>query len=262
MLTVSCTVADKAPGNPIDIPIACCEDDIIIIEEDDTEEPCDILNDLENDQDFKDQMELLQNLAQTDNKETAFKMVADGEGGYDFSPPIEGLANELGLDPQVANNEQIDGFIHNHWNKPKSLSVFSPHDLYFLYKSLKEGNINDVNSFIFAITTSDNTTYAITIEDSDSLIAFGDANLEGLQFTNSRNNSLPSEYNGSRNTLLENDGGIKDSNSNNINETNFLKLLSFANAGLKVFKSDDNFENWQQIEYNMNTNSVTVQNCN
>ncbi len=235
----------------------CGEEDIIIIEEDETEEPCDNFNDLENDQDFKDQMELLQNLAQTDNKETAYKMVADGDGGYNFSAPIEGPENTLALGPvNIPDGEVLEGFIHNHFDMAGSLSVFSPGDLYSIYAMAKAGHLSD--SFVMVVTTSDNTMYAITIEDSASFIAFGDVNLEGLQIDD--NNSIPSVYEGEEKELFPN--GITDTSTNGLNEESFAKLLGFANTGLNLFKSDNNFENWQMLSFNSQNNNVENQNCN
>lgn len=238
-------------------------DDPITFEEAlNTIRPCNLYNNLANNQEFKDKMQTLQNLAQTDNKETAFKMTADGNGGYNFSDPIEGEANSDGLDPQVGEDDVIDGFIHNHYDREGSLSIFSPHDLYSLYNWLTNGNIGNIATFVYAVTTSDNTTYAITITDPDAFIAFGDIALEGLQFEEPTNDFMIHEYNGANGSFLEQDGGVKGGNTNDLNEKNLIKLLDAANAGIKVFTSNSNFENWQQLNFNSSTNSITPQNCN
>lgn len=225
-----------------------------------TIKPCELYNSLANNQDFKDKMQTLKNGTQSDSFETAFKITADGNGGYNFSDPIQGEPNSDGLDPQVGENDVIDGFIHNHYDGEDSLSIFSPHDLYSLYNWLTNDNIANIATFVYAVTTSDNTTYAITITDPDAFIAFGDAALEGLQ--NEDNNTLPFEYEGVNKSFLEEDGGINDGNTNSLNEKNFLKLFNAANAGLSVFKSDSNFENWQQLNFNPTTDNVKPQNCN
>lgn len=190
-------------------------------------------------------------------------MFTDGNGDYTFSDPIERPENTLELGSiNIPAGEVLDGFIHNHYDKEGSLSIFSPHDLYAIYNWLTNGNINDNNSFIFAITISDNTTYAITIDDPQAFIAFGDIALEGLQFDPTTNNIMIDEYGGDEDAFLGSDGGVKDTNTNDLNETNLLKLLNAASAGLNVFKSNDSFENWQQLDYNPASNNVTRQDCN
>lgn len=222
--------------------------------------PCELYNSLANNQDFKDKMQTLKNGTQNDSFETAFKMTADGNGGYNFSDPIQGEPNSDGLDPQVGENDVIDGFIHNHYDGEDSLSIFSPHDLYSLYNWLTNDNIGNIATFVYAVTTSDNTTYAITITDPDAFIAFGDAALEGIQ--NNDNDAISAEYRGVKDSFLEDYGGINDDNSIDVNEANFIRMLSPLNAGLSVFKSDTNFESWQQLNFNPTTDSITPENCN
>lgn len=224
--------------------------------------PCNLYNNLENNQDFKDKMQMLKTGAQNDNFETAFKMTSNGNGEYDFSEPIQGEPNSDGLDPQVEEDDVIDGFIHNHYDREGSLSIFSPHDLWSLYNWLTNDNIGNTARFVYAVTTSDNTTYAITITDPQAFIAFGDLALEGLQFEEPTNDFMIHEYNAALGSFLEEDGGINDDNEPSVNEKNYLKLLTTANSGLKFFKSDTNFENWQQLNFNSSTGSVNPQNCN
>jgi len=235
------------------------EGDVGVLEED--ADPCKTFTKLANNTEFKNKLQQLRNKAMNDNKETAYKMTSTGFNQYDYAIR-EGDQGELGLDPDVGDNEQIDGFIHNHNNDPQNrdLSIFSPNDLYTLYKWLKNGNVANKNNFVYAVTTAQGTTYALTIQSKSKFIAFGDAVLEGLQ--NNSNNTLGYEYEGSNGSHLQDFGGINNGNSNALNETNFLNLLDFANAGVGLYKANYNFDDWQELEYNPNTNSVTSNPCN
>lgn len=223
--------------------------------------PCKKFKKLENNTEFKNRLQELKDKAMTDDFETGYKMNNSGIDQFDYEIR-EGESGQLGLDPGVGENEEIDGFIHNHINdsENRDISIFSPHDLYTLYNWLKNDNIRDRGSFVFVVTTSQGTTYALRIKSKSKLLAFGDAALEGLQ--NEDNNSLPREYSGHKDAFLKNTGGIQNGNTNSLNEKNFLKMLDFANAGLQTFKSDANFENWEELEYDPNTDTVTPNPCN
>lgn len=125
---------------------------------------------------------------------------------------------------------------------------------------LKNNHIKNRGSFVYMVTTSQGTTYALNIKSKSKFIAFGDLVLDGLQ--NGSNNTLADEYAGSGGSHLQDLGGIKNGNSNDLNEKNFLNILDFANSGLETYKSDANFENWEKLEYDSNSNTVTPNPCN
>lgn len=201
-------------------------------------------------------MKDLANKANSDNKETGYKLKNKEDGdGYDYEIK-EGIEDKLGINFNLADGEKLDGFIHNHFDKPNSLSVFSPEDLYSLYTMLNSNHINNSRSFVYALSTSDGTNYALRIKSKAKFLSFAAVNLEGLQ--NGDNNTLGYEYSGNGSIL--NSNGIKDTNSNALNERNFAKLLLLVNSGLELYRSTDNFESWEQVESDINGN-ITYTKC-
>lgn len=233
---------------------------------DDDVPPCKKFQQLESNIDFKDKLQELKDNVNTDDFETGYKMNSSGVEQFDYEIR-EGESGKLGLDPGVGENEQIDGFIHNHINdsENRDISIFSPHDLYSLYKWLKNDNIQDRNSFVYIVTTSQGTTYALRIKSKSKFIAFGDSYLDGLQ--NGSNDFLPYIYKGRDKKNFPN--GIKNNNGNLINERNFAKILYFGSSledtskrtGLDLYKSDSNFENWKKVEYNAETDQISYDDC-
>lgn len=240
----------------------CPNDDGDVGVLDDDIPPCKKFKKLENNTEFKSKLQELKNKANTDDFETAYKMNSSGIDGFDYGDPIEGEPDELEIEYNFAEDEQIDGFIHNHYNSDNNndLSVFSPADLYSLYITLKNDHIKNRGSFIYVVTTSQGTTYALNIKSKSKFIAFGNAYLNGLE---NGSNDFTNFIYGGKDDLFK--GGIKNGNSNALNEKHFAKMLHFGggqgDTGLELYKSDDNFENWEEIEYNPNTNTVSPNGC-
>ncbi|MCB0461659.1 MAG: hypothetical protein R2816_01580 [Flavobacteriaceae bacterium] len=220
--------------------------------------PCARLNKLENNDDFKSKLQDLKNKAATDNHETAYilKNNADAGLGYDYSDPIDGPVNNLGVNVSLNNNEQIGGFVHNH-NKDdqnRDLSIYSPEDLYALYVWLKAGHISYTTTFFSFVVTNHGTNYALNISDPTAFITFGDLVFNGWGDNDDNNDTaiLIDEYEGINNITQTYPNGIKNGNTVAQNELSFMKILSYPgiNVGLDLYKSDNNFENWQKVKLN------------
>jgi len=257
-LRISCsdgTVIDiKSAGNRSN----CIVDQGDIGTLDDVIPPCKKFRELAEDDGFKQKMRELKQKAMTDNKETGHKLTKGPDGNMQFDEAIEGEEGKLGLPPvNLEQGEKLDGFVHNHYDQDKSLSVFSPEDLWSLYIMLKNNHIKKTSTFIFVVTTSDGTNYALSIKSSSKFIAFGDVNLQGLDIED--NNALPALYAGEQKIDFPN--GIKDSNGNGLNERHFAKLLKSANTGIELYRSTDDFESWEKVEIDEN-NNITYDDCN
>ena len=111
MMTVSCTIANKASGFPNDIPIGCCGDDIIIIEEDETEEDqCDKLTNLTN---------------EPSNVRTRFNQLKNHGGDYEKGFTIDIVMNSA---KSNANPLEGDNSTHNVSLKPNYLTYSIAHN--------------------------------------------------------------------------------------------------------------------------------------
>lgn len=74
---------------------------------------------------------------------------------------VYGLPNNLSI-PTFPIINQVQGFVHNHYNDPNRLSVFSADDLDAMYQILKDGKITDTRTFTFGVVT-DSTSYILMI---------------------------------------------------------------------------------------------------
>ncbi|KAB1160509.1 hypothetical protein F7018_01140 [Tenacibaculum aiptasiae] len=224
--------------------------------------PCKNFKKLAQNKKFKDKLKDLLNKTKTDNYETGYIMKLSNNE-YNYNIKI-GIPEKLGINFTIKNGYKIDGFIHNHYdsNNNKDLSVFSPKDLYSLYLLLKNNNINDHSNFVFAVTTAQNTIYAIHIRNKKDFIRFGDDYLDGLQ--DGSNDFLPFIYGGIDSVYFHK--GIKNINSNTLNEKHFTKMLFFGggqgDTGLELYKTNTNFNKWSKIKYNPKTKNTSITPCN
>lgn len=220
--------------------------------------PCARLQNLENDDDFKLVLQDLKNKAATDNHETSYILENTEENnlGFDYFGPYDGGENELGVSLSLDEGYQFASFVHNHNNdnQNRDLSVYSPEDLYALYRFLKDDHIEYTESFFSFVVTNHGTNYALNISDSTAFIAFGDLVFDGWGDNDDDNNSaiLIDEYEGINNTTQTFPLGIKNENTAAQNELSFMKILEYPgiDVGLELFKADDTFDNWQKVKLN------------
>ena len=88
------------------------------------------------------------------------------------------------------------------------------------------------NTFTAGVVTAKGTQYIIMIDDLSKFQQFAN---------NMVNNSSLDMFS----FAFERIYGIKPSNGNDVNEKAFLQYIQQSNSGLKLFKGDANFNNWQ-----------------
>jgi len=224
-------------------------------EDDDFISDCNLLENLSTSPDFINKMqELINNTS--GNTEIGYFGSTDSNGDTTLPVRVESPENVRGFDTTIYSTEQVDVFMHNHFNNGQgSLYVFSGSDLYTLYQLYLNGNITDTNNFVMLVATpggsgvnDEETLYAITIKNETSFVTFG-ANFLHDFFL------IDNLYNNDTNLISPNI-------SNDLNEERFAKLLKTFNSGLTVFKGDkDNLSSWSKLKVK-NNNTLIEKNCN
>lgn len=146
-------------------------------------------------------------------------------------------------------NAPINGFIHSHYGG--LLSVFSPYDIFMIAQLYKQGLIADMNSFIAGVVTASDTQYIMIIDDPVKFGAFAANLFEGNAFDEVVLKNYEFVYD-----LF----GIDYDKTVTNNEKGFYNYLEKNNTGLKIFKGDNNMQNWGLLVKDSNGN-VTPQNC-
>ncbi|MBL7559035.1 hypothetical protein JAO71_04390 [Olleya sp. YSTF-M6] len=224
-------------------------------EEEDVITDCNLLENLSASPDFANKMqELINNTS--GNTEITYFGNTDENGTTSLPIRVESEEGVRGIDIGVNSTEQIDVFMHNHFNNGQgSLSVFSGSDLFTLYQLYLNGNITDVDNYVMLVATpggsganDEETVYAITINNESSFSQFGanflhEYNLIDLIYDSKGNKISPNI-------------------SNSLNEERFTKLLNTFNSGLTIFKGDkDDLSNWSKLKVTQ-SNNITNKDCN
>ncbi len=194
-------------------------------------DPCSGADSLANNAEFKLKLDSLK-MKTSINKEFGY-YYKNGTSNTINETSIEGNFGELGIEFDKPL-EPIDGFMHSHFNLPgRSLSIFSPGDLLTMASLYASDKMANPLTFTAAVVTADGTQYLLKIEDLGRFSHFVENIATSLK-------AIEGEYNFSN---------IKNGNSINQNELGFTRFLRFVNSGLKLFKGNSNFSNWQPIKY-------------
>ena len=137
---------------------------------DDEQDPCDEINNMENDNDLKEKLVELQNNTSLDH-ETGYLIYHDGVA---FDPVAEEHIN--GDEMNIPVNGSIDGFLHTHV-LPNGNSIFSPDDILALFHFYNNGHINNTSTFIMTVVTAHGTSYTLMINDPVAFAQFGQSTL-------------------------------------------------------------------------------------
>ncbi|RZK24414.1 MAG: hypothetical protein EOO43_07540, partial [Flavobacterium sp.] len=170
---------------------------------------------LQNSPSFIDYMQELKDSSNS-NREYGYFMFRDATGAFGNTTAglIQGEANELSLG-EILNGFMIDCIAHCHFNtntdSTTGLSVFSPDDLWSMCQQFNVGNFQNAATFSLALVTKNSTQYLLKIENLTKFRAWASNFTQG---------SLDSYY-----RLFEHIYNIKNSNSNEVNEKNFLQYL-------------------------------------
>ncbi|MGM0635607.1 MAG: hypothetical protein ACQESK_06045 [Bacteroidota bacterium] len=155
-------------------------------------------------------------------------------------------------------------------------SVFSPSDFEAIVSLMKDGVVNS-NNFVSFLATGDDTYYALTIEDADKLYDFfypailtdselldlaGENFVEYQEITQMQQglhkdiNEKYFEYSGSEYHISENEP------DNEKTLENFLNFLKDIDAGVNLYETDEDFEEFTKLELDNNDEVSRENNCN
>ncbi|MEP1307276.1 MAG: hypothetical protein ABJK11_16555 [Balneola sp.] len=211
-------------------------------------DPCELAELLEDDTLFRQKMGDLLSKANSDNFESGYLFKKNSSGTDYF------LRQGNSGDPFIVLDEQgsYDGFMHNHFDSdPPSLSIFSPDDIQSLYTIFDSGGMVNPETFTYGLVTYFGTRYILKIEDISKFQSFGQNFLSGDEYTVFKSNFLAL-----RNIYVPYNGEV------NGGEIAFLKILEQYDTGLKLFKGNSDFTDWQVRKLSSNGNSSVNGNCN
>lgn len=152
---------------------------------------------------------------------------------------------------------------HTH-NSPadSTYSVFSWHDFYAI-KDLLILNKIKTSKFVFYLMTADETRYAMTINNKNKFLKFFATKL-GDNFDMNINKKRVDErdkyyapYDPEADPLI-----IEESNDNLQDLKYFLSFLQDNDLGLTLFEVDQNFNTFEKLTYNKQTDNVDHTGCN
>jgi hypothetical protein len=199
--------------------------------------PCDNANSLANNNEYKQKFAELKNKT-SEKKEHGFIYKTNGSGTIDATPII-GEDGEAGIDFQVP--DKIDGIMHSHYTG--LLSVYSPDDLYAMAVLYVNDKMVNPKTFTVGVVTASGTQYIIMIDDLTKFHQFAH---------NIVNNTSLELFTYVFETIYR----IKPGNDTSTNERAFLQYIQQNNSGLKLFKGDANFNNWQPKKVDESGNVV------
>lgn len=221
-------------GNCIDPP-----------EEEEEEEEigiCSQIENLINDQAFKDKMAELEGLT-SGNFERGYTMTKNANGSFSYSEPTDGAPNTQSVD--IPFSGQISGMIHSHYSATGMFSTFSFGDIITLATLYSNGHMDNVDTFVFGVVTFGGT-YLLSISDAASFNSF---------INNLVDSPIP------LNTSFN--GKVSPTNTAIENEIGLISFLNSSNTGLTLYKGNtDNFNQWGKAVITRDGNINTLENCN
>lgn len=209
---------------------------LLELEEEPTEEPCIKMNLLKNDVGFKQKLQDLKTAADNNYFETTI-IIADNNNNtptdnYNY---VSSNGNpNIPQAPYLFYPGISKGLLHNHYSG--LLSIFTVADLAGIYDIVKNPNVT-ADELTFALVTKAGTVYALTINDKNQFIAFGNKNLSNEYQKQYLISDLIKNYN------------VIETNSNDTNEKGFQKMMKDYNMGINLFRGDNvNFNSWTKIQ--------------
>ncbi|MCC7378374.1 MAG: hypothetical protein IT255_03345 [Chitinophagaceae bacterium] len=204
--------------------------------------PCNQILLLQNNQGFKDMLQILKNHADNPNDTTEHGFV------YNYLPnnlsvdAYDGIPGEKHIDLKFEGMTG-DGTAHNHFIN--SLSIFSPQDLWGIATIFNEKLMADSSTFTMALVTASNTQYLMMIENITKFrhwaqrITIGNLEVYKRLYT----------------FIYK----ISETNTIADNELRFLKFLKddSGGTGLKLFRGNANFAQWTPLMLDGNNNVIT-----
>ncbi len=198
--------------------------------------PCDSVNKLATNTEFKSKLDTLKAKASGSNREYSYYYKNTTSNAIEETLNI-GDPDSLFVNNNVPTNEKIDGLMHNHFFiDGKSISIFSEYDLLAIIDLYKQANISNPYKFASTMANSLGGTYMLMINDLDAFSIFAyqfSSTDDFMRFANDRQIQFKRDKAG------ENFSGS--------NEINFLRLLKLSKSGLKLFRGNSS-GGWDPIK--------------
>lgn len=165
-------------------------------------------------------------------------------------PIVPGTAQQ---GPQIPYHTSIKAIVHNHLKDPmhNHIGTFTPDDiiqLLNLYKNHQQQNSPVTKTEMASYLVCDEGNYVLKISNYSKLYLFANKYIYDANFKNKID-----KFYKEKNIIHG-----KPKNDQNIG---FLKLLKEYDIGVKIFESDQNFENWSELELNSNANDINKKPC-
>lgn len=198
---------------------------------DSTKIPCRQANLLAQNAKFKQLMAQLKTYVSdtTDKKEYLYAFSFNSSGKPTGMTSLTGTANQ----PMVSVNvpAPVDAIIHSHY-AGNLYSIFSFADLQVLATFRYINFIKNPKTFTLGLVTAKGTQYLLKIDDLAKFDAFANRLTINKESTHDLNTLWQKRYN------------MNVNNSIADNELNFIKFLEGENSGLKLFKGNNTFTEW------------------
>lgn len=208
--------------------------------------PCQIVDSLVTMHGYSTFLNELRLYANTNHHETSIMMTNPLVEGSLWDS-ASGPENDLSVNFNVAI--PIAGILHNHYNDPTRLTIFSFDDFQKIYEIFNDHKIKDAKSFTFGMVT-DSSSYIMFI-DSATFKSFADTHL-----ANEQDVALFK-------SIFYDGFGISPNNTVATNELLFLKAINYFGCGIKLFKGNANMTHFTPIKLNGAFNAVEEDtNCN
>jgi hypothetical protein len=149
----------------------------------------------------------------------------------------------------IAPATPVDGIMHNHYNNPERLSIFSANDIVALAYNFVHHEIRDIKTFTYTLVT-DSTSYIIMIEDSTKFMNFVNIWFDSDRHIENFSTQLYENYNVGAAGV-----SILD------NEKNFLQGMNSyppSGCGLKLFKGNLSMTEFTPIQLNSSNQIVSA----
>lgn len=203
-------------------------------------DPCDQVDNLKNNTEFKAKMTDLKNKTAL-TYEAAYTFTT-GTSTYNYH---QGEIDDEFIELSVSN--PIDGYVHSHTKT--GFTTFSAADVQAIYQLYSANKLNSLNTFTAGVVVPSGSSYILKVSNSQAFLEFSAANFN----TTHNFNTLETVYNGATNVFLTMGRSLSEAR-----QAAFLTV--FKDAGLRLFKGDHTFNNWQGI--GLNGLEVINTNCN
>lgn len=198
--------------------------------------PCDSMNKLAANTEFKAKLDTLKAKASGSNREHSYYYKNTTSNSIEETLNI-GAPDSLFVDNGIPTNEKIDGLMHNHFFiDGRSISIFSEDDLLAIINLRNQGNMSAPYRFASTMVNSHGGMYMLMIDDLDAFSTFAtqfSSNDDFMRFANNRQIQFQRDRTG------ENFSGS--------NEMNFLRFMKLSKCGLKLFRGNSS-GGWDPIK--------------